>query len=534
MLSIEIAYLERDPLTALDLAAGIGEFFDACGCHSAVRLVRGIDEVLSDAANGRIDVFACDIFFNTDDPLGLGLLAQVKEAYPSVFTVAVTGGFGAGMGELQHLERLPRKYDLFLPKLAINSRAFNETPNYKARLFENFRYSGVRTYSVANTIQEIHHFPPPPRSVTLDLLRQIVAYRPPVEEASLIVDVELQQLGGGRSASYVFELIAEMGSDRRSILPVAIKLSRKSNCMEELRRYEAYVKWSWPHSMRVDLLGSAICQDWGAIAYSFAHGQSKLRTLSDIISAGDKSLTVSCVERLFEGGRVFWQAMRKGTRYNNIMERYFERHHAKRWDWFVEDEKKMREFVRKSVSSVRSDNKEWFYLEQNFPAWPRFLQSGPAVSASSDDRMWSIVHGDLNANNVIISTRGDVALIDFRDTGIGHCFEDAIALECAVRILWPWKLGLVDKESEKAVLDAEAAAALSAFSGVDGDGWEIIVAVRDFARKLFTRQLEWDYWFGLSYYCFRLLRIAALSDQVKKRILVAGLHAAKMSMTRTK
>jgi aminoglycoside phosphotransferase (APT) family kinase protein len=58
------------------------------------------------------------------------------------------------------------------------------------------------------------------------------------------------------------------------------------------------------------------------------------------------------------------------------------------------------------------------------------LQSGDGVLGLNHEKEWSVVHGDLNPGNVIISAGGQIALIDFRDSGVGHWYEDCVTLEC--------------------------------------------------------------------------------------------------------
>jgi len=72
----------------------------------------------------------------------------------------------------------------------------------------------------------------------LVLLRQVFSYRPPLDASSLIQEVELSQLGRGRSGSHVFEVTASMGDDRHGILPIVIKFSKIADYRVELSHYD--------------------------------------------------------------------------------------------------------------------------------------------------------------------------------------------------------------------------------------------------------------------------------------------------------
>lgn len=529
---IEIAYLEPDKHSREDLAGGIKQLFELCGMAANVRLVTSADEVVADGKNGRVDVFVCDLSLasNSNEPLGLGVISAVKAACPSIFTVAVTAG-GADIGEV---EAQPKRFDLFVPKVAITGVAFDEKPNYLERLKQQFRYSPVRTFALSSPIHEIPATPPPKRNEILDLIRQVISYRPPLDRSSLIADVELKQLGGGRSQSYVFELVASMGADQRPVLPMILKFSQLSEFYEELRRYNVFVKWTLPHNMRVDLVGSGTSVGWGVTGYSFAHGEKGLRTLRDVLDAGDLEGASTIVERLFEGGRAFWKSIDRDVPYKSLAQRYFERYYRKSAEWFGEDVGKFRSFVRESFADLNTENHQrWELAGQRFPSWIRLLQNGMPDRAPPN-RIWSIVHGDLNPNNVIVSRSNDVALIDFRDAGIGHCFEDSITLEVCVRMSWPWNEQPSNESAYLRLIEAEEHLGKMTTLPSDGDPWGLIANIREKSSRMLERPLGQDYYFGLSYACFRMLRLVGLSKDVKRRLVLCGLVAARSCMNEHK
>lgn len=442
--------------------------------------------------------------------------------------MAVTGA-GADIVEV---EALPRRYDLFIPKGAITGRAFEGAPDYKKRIFDRFRYSPVRNFGLSSKINEINGTPPPETAEILDFIRQVFSYKAPLERSSLVTDVLLRQLGGGRSSSYVFELLASIGSDRRPILPIVVKFSQLADWAEEVRRYNVYVKWALPHQVRVDVIGSGQSVNWGVVAYSFAHGERGLETFRDILEGGDNGRATVVLDRLFAQGRAFWKATRRDIRYANLAERYIERHYRKRAAWFSEDYGKLRSWSNKHFSKLDMRGATiWKLKDRVFPNLYRFLQRGYIEPDGRRDALWSVVHGDLNPNNIIVSPENDVALIDFRDAGIGHCFEDIICLETCVRLNWPWKNKLgswtditITLDSEERIVDGPLAD-----DEPDCEGWNLIYKLRQHAKRIFGRELSGDYEYRLAYYCYRILRIEGLNDIGKKRIVLCGLAAAKRS-----
>jgi hypothetical protein len=524
---IEIAYLEPDDKVREDITRGIEQLFSLLGGKANVRHVKGAEEVVSDARNGRLDVFACDLSLNTTEPLGLGVLSEVKEKCPGLFTMAVSGG----NADILDIELAPRRFDLFVPKVAITGRAFDKKPNYVRRLTERFRYSAVRSFSLQNKILEIPSISPPERWELLDLLRQIFSYRLPVEASAIISDVELRQLGGGRSASYVFELSASMGADKRVILPTILKFSKIKDYLEEVGRYEAFVKWTLPHQMRVDVLGAASSIDWGVVAYSFAHGERGLQTFRELLEVGDLKRASLVVQKLFAGGKAFWKGTKRDIPYENLPQRYFSRFYQQSAEWFNEDLQKIRSWAKTDAPFLQIGNAGWKLVGREFPSWIRFLQTGTVERAA--DQIWSIVHGDLNPGNIILSPLDDVALIDFRDTGIGHCYEDAITMEAAIRAAWPWRSKAMDEKAVIEILGVESELTpAGTFVVRPEEGWELIDQLRSNVTRIFGPQLPADYFYGLSYYCFRLLRVATLSNIAKLRLVVCGLCAAKESLKR--
>ncbi|MGH6846274.1 MAG: phosphotransferase family protein [Methylocella sp.] len=140
---------------------------------------------------------------------------------------------------------------------------------------------------------------------------------------------------------------------------------------------------------------------------------------------------------------------------------------------------------------------------------------------------WSVVHGDLNASNIILSSTGEIALIDFADAGLGHCYEDMITIESAVRLCWPLGVSSVTAPSIGDYFERELRFNRNpGDSEFSGDGWPLIRRIRELTGEAFGNKIGKDYYYGLSFYCFRLPRIPEFQNETKKRILATGIAAA--------
>jgi len=146
------------------------------------------------------------------------------------------------------------------------------------------------------------------------------------------------------------------------------------------------------------------------------------------------------VRKVFTNGPKFWNPIERVPAYVTLSQRLLERYYRGKPEWFNEDVGKFLNWSRQNLPTLSSkDASNWKIGKQKFPAWPRFLQGGLDVRELRSPRIWSIVHGDLNPNSIIVSDDDGIALIDFRDAGVGHCHEDPVTLEACIRSTWPWQ-----------------------------------------------------------------------------------------------
>ena len=525
---LNVLYLEPDARSRTGLADKLQTFFAMCGLSANIAFVDTAREVIDDALSGRVDIFVCDLSLNDSSPAGLGVIADVKLRCPWLFCIAVSRGEDIRMTEV---DSRPLGYDLFIPKLALTGgeEALDKSPSYKERFINRFRYSPLRTYRMKGAPQDEERGISIQRSELLPLLRQVISYRLPIDPCAMVQDIELSPLGGGRSASRVFILQSFVSKRLQPAQPCVLKIAKRNSAFEEERRYDGYVRWALPQHARVDLMASGYTSEQGAIMYSFAYGRGSIKTLRDLLETGNEADAAAAMERLFDSIGSFWLEMPSSQEAASISERYLKRYYQGNVSWFGEDVTKMRDFVARCHIPIIHTNHETEIAGVSFPALSGLLQTGEGRLDDDLKHEWALIHGDLNPGNVIISMSKEVALIDFRDSGVGHRYEDWVTLEGCIRMFWRWEdNGLTVAETFQTCLEQELKIAASQFDALPADsGWRLILSARRHFLAVTKGKLGMSFHYGLAYYAFRLLRIEEMPDIVRARILATAYASAK-------
>ena len=526
--NLQVCYLEPDISSREGLITGLKNYFQHSNFLAEIRVVQGAREVVNDALNGRVDVFVCDLSLQDDNaPLGLQVIAEVKKHCPWLFCISVSRGEDFRMTEV---ESQIYCYDLFIPKVALTSgdKAILGEPNYVNRFLRRFRYSPIQTYSMPSEILEEVNGLSVSRESLLPLLRQIFSYQVPIDSSVMPTTIEVSELFGGRSASRVFFLKVEISTSMQSILPVVLKVSTQHNALEEKRRYDSYVRWALPHQVRVDLMASAITVGQGAVLYSFASGNVDVFTFRESLAQANYNKCMSIVTKLFQNIGSFWQRLPISEE-RSLPERYLNRYFDGNVGWFNADLSKIREFCDRLSLPINYRNHSVDIGGNTYPALGSFLQSGAGILEGEVADEWSVVHGDLNPSNIIISNDDEVVLIDFRDSGMGHRYEDCVTLEGSMRMHWNWDSKMTGKELFLELLETENRLNVSTESLPDNqdNGWKLISHVRTSAEGTLSDSLSRNYFYALAYYCMRLMRIDFLDDEQRVRILACAFSSAR-------
>jgi hypothetical protein len=334
--------------------------------------------------------------------------------------------------------------------------------------------------------------------------------------------VNLDQLVGGRSKSVVFSAKSPANEWHRRFVPYIVKFSRLSEYFQERQRYDKFVKWSLPYAARVDLLASAEGRDWGAIAYSFAHGAETTETLTGLLRGKRLDAVQSAIRTLFDHAKEFWSPLSVYGKPEGLRDHYFQRYFDRNNTWFDDNQRLLHGAASEAGLDIGETKRHFNIGQKQYPNPLSVLTKYESRQASQ-----SLCHGDLNTNNIIVA--GDrIALIDFRDFGVGHVFEDMVTLEgCIRQFSEDEKLSGTPVEMLEKTITSERARNSSDLSAPEAGEEALISEIRRGAFALFPEEDRRNYFFSLAYYCFRLLRIQPLTPMATVRLLACLLASSE-------
>jgi len=241
--------------------------------------------------------------------------------------------------------------------------------------------------------------------------------------------IHLQPLTGGKSRSIVTVGRPFDGSNGQGIHCV-VKIGSRADTVEEVRRYERFVRYRVSLHRRVELLGSSLGDALGAVCYSFAgRSPDAITDLQSLMDEKDPNV-LTYLEQLL-GDAEEWYAE---NQFGDDLAKHFFDAYDLDGRAAIEtarsfSEQRAHEFGARKVGNeliFENDNKVWLPTDQTLGAG--------YLRGKFNER---IVHGDLNASNVIVSDDGDLTLIDFRHTARGPYAIDFAALHASIRLSPP-------------------------------------------------------------------------------------------------
>lgn len=245
------------------------------------------------------------------------------------------------------------------------------------------------------------------------------------DETSDVVSIALTPLDGGKSRSVVAAGRPVDQSGHEGINCV-VKIGPREDTLEELHRYDRYVRFRLSLHRRVEMLGYEIGDTLGVICYSFA-GKSpgSITDLQTLLNEHEPRVHGVIKHLLDDEGE--WH--RNGNSVADIAG-FFRKAYALDGERVVE---RIVDFARNHAAEFDGqwdDGAVVFKGGKITLPGRELLGSGHLRCRYSE----SIVHGDLNAGNVIVSSDDDVTLIDFRHTTRGPVALDLAALHASVRL----------------------------------------------------------------------------------------------------
>jgi CheY-like chemotaxis protein len=343
---------------------------------------------------------------------------------------------------------------------------------------------------------------------------------PDTEDPDDIGHIALQLLEGGKSRSLVTTGRATSRAGSEGIRCV-IKVGTRADTVEERRRYDRYVRFRMSLHRRVELLGHAVGDTLGAVCYSFAgRSPNAITDLQSLLDAEDPR-ALDCMRSLL-GEAEDW---RPDGGPGQDLAGFFG--HAYNLD--VRD-------VTREVSEFAERKAE--VLDAHKVGNTLRLKGGKLTLPSGDDLGdgelrgtfgASVVHGDMNASNVILSDEGHVILIDFRHTTRGPRALDFAALQCSIRLSHPdgenaISSAVVDLQTEKRLWDhdwSRDSAWWPQTARKQPPYWARAAAcLMELAHTSLQGLTTHEHAATTLFYALRIFRVASLDTQSRFRLLV--------------
>lgn len=333
--------------------------------------------------------------------------------------------------------------------------------------------------------------------------------------------ITLKALSGGRSEARVFKLtpIFDTGT-RVKGLPVVVKIAPRALGATEKANYENFVRFALPAACRPELLGFVRTRAHAGLCYSLVGGAGGSRpdTLTAYLKRGDATKVAFVLRRIFDPLRDTWYSPSQCRAENDIARRYRDRYFS-RGRSTSDNEETLRACAARYFNARDKDGR-YVIGRLSFPSPHATLFASSAKRAYRS----TVLHGDLNSDNILIATDPPNAMIiDFEKTGRGHVYEDLMHVEASVRINYPRDTAL------GAVLGRERQIALGHQPARDDPYSASIRQVREAAMRYFGRiEDRANYHFAVAAIALRLMQAADLTHIARARITASALWAAKI------
>jgi hypothetical protein len=338
-------------------------------------------------------------------------------------------------------------------------------------------------------------------------------------------EVRLAPLPGpqGESSAGVVLARVEFGGALGSQTWV-VKVAERADCKQESSRYESFARFRISPQRRAELLGVWLGDTIGAAAYAFAgRSPDDIGDLEAMFTARDER-AIDVVKALF-GSEVddLWQPVEEveDAPFPSDLGAYF-------FDAYKLDAKSVGGEVESYVRNHEAQLgigviNETMRLTGSgrMVALPnaRFL-GGPNVRTSYRS---GLIHGDLNARNILVGDENSVRLIDFRHARVGALAADFAAIESSVRLA----AAMEDANHIENVFSVERATLTAGWSERRRDEavarlpyWgKVSVGIAECGRKRATPFAKREYLAACLLYAFRLFRVNDLGAEKHLRLV---------------
>lgn len=231
---------------------------------------------------------------------------------------------------------------------------------------------------------------------------------------------------GGRSNSVVLKCQPRTSHQMNGIWTV-VKLSPRAEAAEEYLRYSRYVRLLVSLDARVELLGYVPGDTLGAICYSFAgKTPNVVLGLNDLFEARDDRASL-VLNNLFAPEAQCWYAT-SGTAV--AIPDFLAHPYTLKTEDVIRAVSETVKKTQAKLAGIQLRDEGFIWNGIKIPDPLQTLGSGTMAHRYRS----CIIHGDMNANNIITAEDGRAIMIDYRHTTVGPRALDFAALETSIRL----------------------------------------------------------------------------------------------------
>lgn len=478
--------------------------------HSEEEEENDIDKSILETDIFTADIFITDVSLGKQDSNdGLTIVKKIKRQNPNLFVIAQSRS-NITLGDAASHKP---GFDLFIYKPNINDEDYIEYVVHKLdRIFKRNIYLSIdnidfpKSKILKKTLNKLYIF---------NMLKEITFSSHTVTDITAVYKIRLQSMTGGYSGSEVFRLFSFTKTGQPCINAV-LKLSKVDHYLEEKSNYLKYVKWYLPYTWRPELIGDSQSCKYGALCYSFIYNDEvSFKSLTDYLKDSDTSKLDIAINHIFSPSYQQWYHENNFKKADNITKYYVNR-------WFKHKEKDSPPFKEFIALNSERQKRDTFIINKFEYECPKSYLFGIAQGEYTT----SIRHGDLNSNNILISTNDNVSFIDFQDTGRGHVFEDFVVFEGCVRLNMNFNTSFLKLLNIEYSFLKEANIVANE-NKVMNESYNSIKKLREYAIKNAPKEDFSNYVYSLSLYCYRLLRIPDLEEWQKSQLIACLLSSQR-------
>lgn len=460
-----------------------------------------------------IDVFICDLSLGDkmENFIGLEVIQDVKRLYPELLIIA---------NSYQNIRSriiydLYPSFDLFVDKTRFSENDYSDYIKSKIEKLFNRNISLTIDYEASKFPNKFNINRKTQKKKLENLLKNITFTTINSEVNTTISNVTLEYIDSGESSSNVFKMKSYFDNGLENIASI-IKISDKRLSKQERDNYINYVKWNLPYNWRVELMAYSEWQELGCLCYTFAESVGEIRPITYFIKHQNITKINRIIETIFNPNNLRWYHGLNVKIADSITEYYVRK-------WFTGANGRRRKVPNQVIENLLQTKNIRFntnYIILN----SRKIPMPDNFYIKERGRFYtSIVHGDMNSNNVMIGENSpNPVFIDFQDTGRGHIFQDFIVFENSIRLYGDMQLDFKD------LFELELAMHYHFIGKVDKSGIpnissvfiESIIKLRKSALETFEEGKYTSYAYGLLMSCYSRLRKADyLNESVKNQML---------------